>query len=43
MLAEFVYGLKPQETFAKYGLDQVVPRKYVPSPLTLSLLPVLGI
>ncbi|KAG8728856.1 hypothetical protein FRC12_021437 [Ceratobasidium sp. 428] len=28
MLAEFVYGLNPKETFAElFGIDQVVPRK----------------
>jgi len=28
MLAEFLYGLKPSESFAKYGIDQAVPRRY---------------
>jgi hypothetical protein len=28
MLAEFVYGLKPKESFAElFGIDQIVPRK----------------
>jgi hypothetical protein len=28
MLAEFVYGLKPKETFAElFGIDQIKPRK----------------
>jgi len=27
MLAEFLYGLKPSESFAKYGIDQAVPRR----------------
>ncbi|KAF8319358.1 FAD/NAD-P-binding domain-containing protein [Clavulina sp. PMI_390] len=27
MLAEFLYGGKPSETFARFGLDQAVPRR----------------
>lgn len=27
MLAEFVYGLKPKETFAKFGIDQAKPNR----------------